>query len=73
MTNSKDVTGLALRFSGKSGVENAATLHAMTCSVVSGGSNPRRGIAVITEGVAEDVADLLERGFKVKRCKCCKG
>ena len=61
---------LVLRFSGKSSSSNAATLHAATCSVVKGGSNPRRGIVVTTENVAFEVEDLKERGFKVKRCAC---
>jgi hypothetical protein len=72
ITKSMNTENLVLRFSGKSGGKTPATLHAKNCSAVAGGSNPRKGIVVITENVAEDVADLLERKFKVKKCDCCK-
>jgi hypothetical protein len=61
-------TKQALRFSRKA----APTLHAVTCSVVASGSNERKGIIVILEGVEAQVAGLKERGFKVRQCACCK-
>ena len=69
MTTTQNTDGLVLRFSGKSG-KTPATLHAATCSVAKQ-ANPRRGEHVIADSVAWHVADLVERGFKVKRCACC--
>jgi hypothetical protein len=70
MNTTQSTAGLVLRFSGKSG-KTPATLHAAGCSVAQV-ENPRRGIHIIRTEVAETVADLKDRGFKVKRCACCK-
>lgn len=68
-----DVDGLVLTFSS---VSDRGALHAPTCSVVSGvphmGHIQRQRLIVIREDVATDVADLVERNFKVARCACCK-
>jgi hypothetical protein len=62
--------GLVLRFSTKSGTGNPATLHAATCNVAKASN---RKVFTITEDVEGQVADLVDRGYTVKRCACCQG
>jgi ketopantoate hydroxymethyltransferase len=48
--------------------KNTAHVHRTGCSAI----RKTATTVTITEGVAEEIADLTERGFKVVRCKCTK-
>ena len=67
------MTGLVLLFNNCAAPHLAARLHARSCPMLR--TAKRRGSVVRVEGadVAEQVEDLNERGFPVKRCKCCGG
>lgn len=61
----ENIKALVIRFSL---ISTTATIHAADCSA----AQPKRG-CTIAPHTADDVADLKERGFKVKVCKCAKG
>ena len=62
--------GLTLLFNTAAPVGRTALLHASTCSMVRTADGRR--VRKITEDVGGVVADLIDRGFAVKRCKCCR-
>ena len=59
-----------LTFNTRSAAHLAARLHASDCSMV----NMTRGRVVTLDTNVDEatVADLNERGFTVKECKCCR-
>jgi hypothetical protein len=71
MTTQGSYEGLALRFDSRKDAHNSATLHRSDCKMVTA-VKPRGPIAIITKQLAEEVEDLIERDYKVIRCKCCK-
>lgn len=75
---------LVLLFSTRADPANAARLHSASCTMVNTiGSRARlvagnlliggpvRGTIGTEEELAEDVADLNEREYPVKKCRCC--
>lgn len=60
---------VVLLFSNVARADLAARLHAPSCSMVHT-SEGRGAVSRIDDPTAEDLADLNERGFAVKRCKC---
>jgi hypothetical protein len=62
--------GLTLLFYTAAPVGRTAQLHASTCSMVRAADGRR--VRKIAEGLEAVVADLIDRGFPVKRCKCCR-
>lgn len=76
MTNTatpSDLSGLVLLWNTAAHPDRAARLHAAACPMVNTG---RRGgkstTKIVTEDLEATVADLNEREYPVKRCKCCK-
>jgi hypothetical protein len=65
-----DLAGLTLLFNTAAPVSRTAQLHASTCSMVRTANGMR--IRKITEDLEAVVADLIDRGFPVRRCKCCR-
>lgn len=63
---------LVLLFNTAAPVARAAQLHAEDCSMVRS-ANGKRVKLIKGSDVDDDVADLEERGFPVKQCKCCNG
>ncbi len=53
-------------------VGNRARLHAPTCKALNRFRGRRTGLYVVEEDVAASVADLIEMGYPVPRCKCLK-
>lgn len=73
MTNA--TTGLVLLFSTSAAPERAARLHAAGCNMVNTAGRkviPQHFTGNDDPELAETIADLEEREFPVKRCKCCK-
>lgn len=66
-----NTTALVLLFSTVAPAAQAARLHAPTCPMTNTGKG-RRGFVRSMPATDEAIADLNERGFIVKRCKCCK-
>jgi hypothetical protein len=65
--NTKEV----LLFNTAADAHLAARLHAATCPMVNtAAKRGRKSVKLIDEDVQENVDDLNERGFTVKRCKC---
>jgi hypothetical protein len=50
---------------------DAGRLHSAECPVVKQREAKRRYV-VIREDVDYHTADLIERGYKVRKCACCK-
>ena len=48
----------------------AARVHAETCPEVARARGSRGKVAVITEDLEAAIADLNDRDWPVKRCKC---
>lgn len=63
--------GLVLLFATAADPSRAARLHAVGCPMVRTGGKGK-STRVITTDLAYNVEDLNERGYPVKRCKCCK-
>lgn len=59
---------LVLVFNTVARADLAARLHSESCSMV----RARGGVVVIREDLECEMQDLCERGFPVKRCKCCE-
>jgi hypothetical protein len=66
------LTGLVILFNNCADPSRAARLHAPSCAMVNTAKGRRGKVSIVTDDIAENVEDLNERGFPVKRCKCCK-
>ena len=66
-------TATVLLFNTCAAPQLAARLHTAECAMVNTAkSRPRGKVKLITGDIEETVADLNERGFPVKECKCLK-
>lgn len=63
---------LVLLFNNCAAAHNVARVHASTCPLVAA-AKASRGAVRVTTADDETIADLNERGFPVKFCKCTKG
>jgi hypothetical protein len=63
---------LVLLFNTVSKPELAARVHRSSCPLVTNAAR-RRGKVIRDEASEEVIADLEDRGYPVKFCKCCKG
>jgi hypothetical protein len=61
-----------LLFNNCAASHNAARVHADTCPLVAAARKSRHRVAVIEGDLTADIADLNERQFPVKFCKCLK-
>jgi hypothetical protein len=62
---------LVLLFNTAAPAHLAARLHALPCAKVSHAlSNPF--VVVVRDDTESEADDLRERGYSVKRCKCCE-
>ena len=67
-------TGLVLLFSTTAAPERAARLHAADCNMVNTAGSKVKAMSFANDldpELVEALSDLEERGFPVKRCKCC--
>jgi|HubBroStandDraft_3_1064219.scaffolds.fasta_scaffold125503_2 hypothetical protein len=64
--------GAVLTFNTCSAPHLAARLHAPDCPMVNMAKNSRGRVTMIPSVDEEEIADLNERGFPVKACKCLK-
>jgi len=68
---SSDLSSLVLLFSTRAHPSRAARLHSKECAMVNmGARNQSMKACTPTQ---DDIDDLNERDFPVKRCKCCTG
>ncbi len=65
-----DTGSVVLLFSNVARADLAARLHAPSCSMVNTSKGRRGCVTRIDDPTEEDIADLNERGWPVKRCKC---
>ena len=64
---------LALLISTVADPSRAARLHALECNMVNTAKQNGRPLRMVSIVELEEmVADLNEREFPVKRCKCCR-
>ncbi len=66
------LAGLVLLFSRVAQPANAARLHAASCSVVKGARRTTIISPAVDVELQTEVDDLNERGFPVRRCRCCE-
>ncbi len=64
------VVKVVLLFSNVARADLAARLHAPSCSMVQTSKGRRGRLTRIDDPTEEDIADLNDRGWPVKRCKC---
>jgi len=62
--------GAVLLFNNCAPAHLAARLHAAACPMVAMADRPGRRVAAIRDNLEWEIADLEERGWPVKRCKC---
>lgn len=67
----QDFTGLVLLFNTCADPSRAARLHAANCPMLNTAKRGRKAHAT-SDDLPGQVSDLEERGYPVKRCKCCK-
>lgn len=71
--NAPNGSAIILLFHTAAPVERAARLHSADCNMVNTAkTRGMRVVHLIDTDVEEAVADLEDRGFPCKRCKCCK-
>jgi len=64
---------VVLVFSKRANAAQAAKLHSSECSVVAAAERKPMAFSVVRENVADECADLRERIYPVRACKCTRG
>jgi hypothetical protein len=63
--------GLVLRFDTAGAANTAARIHDKSCQMVQGKESSRFKLVTNSDRIADEVSDLVNRGYDVTKCRCC--